>query len=130
MELRIGKVSTVNYKTGMVSVIYEEENNAVTAKMPCLSFNGEYKMPKADDYVAVAYLSNGSSIGLILGSFWNEKNRPKHPGKGVYHKEFAPNAYIHYDKDTLTLYAPNVKVITKSPVDKEVLTDEQFRKLE
>lgn len=73
MELRIGKVSTVNYKTGMISVIYEEENNAVTAKMPCLSFNGEYKMPKADDYVAVAYLSNGSSIGLILGSFWNEK---------------------------------------------------------
>ena len=98
--------------------------------MPCLSFNGEYKMPKADDYVAVAYLSNGSSIGLILGSFWNEKNKPKHPGKGVYHKEIAPNAYIHYDKDTLTLYAPNVKVITKSPVDKEVLTDEQYRKLE
>lgn len=130
MELRIGKVSTVNYKTGMVSVIYEEENNAVTAKMPCFSFNGEYKMPKADDYVAVAYLSNGSSIGLILGSFWNEKNKPKHPGKGVYHKEIAPNAYIHYDKDTLTLYAPNVKVITKSPVDKEVLTDEQYRKLE
>ncbi len=124
MELRIGKVSTVNYKTGMVSVIYEEENNAVTAKMPCLSFNGEYKMPKADDYVAVAYLSNGSSIGLILGSFWNETNRPKYPGKGIYHKEISPDCFIHYEKDTLTIKAPKLKIVTEEPVEKEVKTHE------
>ena len=96
MDLRIGKVSTVNYKTGMVSVIYEEESNAVTAKMPCLSFNGEYKMPKVDDYVAVAYLSNGSSIGLILGSFWNETNKPLHSGKDVYFNPAAISGTLVY----------------------------------
>ncbi len=124
MDLRIGKVSTVNYKTGMVSVIYEEESNAVTAKMPCLSFNGEYKMPKADDYVAVAYLSNGSSIGLILGSFWNETNKPQHSGKGVYFKELSPEAYILFENNTLTIKAPNIKVVSETPVEKEVKANE------
>jgi hypothetical protein len=36
--LRLGKISTINYKDGTARVLYTDRDNAVTAELPLLSF--------------------------------------------------------------------------------------------
>jgi phage baseplate assembly protein gpV len=110
--IRIGIVSTIDYENGLVSVKYDDLNNSVTAKMPYLSMNSEYKMPRIDDTVLVLYLSNGSSIGIVIGSFWNKKNKPPVNGKDVYYKELASEIDITCINGELVIKAPKIKVIT------------------
>ena len=44
--IRIGKVSSVDYGSGMIKVTYPDLDNSVTDDLPYLTFNDEYKMPK------------------------------------------------------------------------------------
>ena len=42
-ELRIGKVSSIDYDHGMIRVVYTDRDKAVTKPLPVLTFNDEYK---------------------------------------------------------------------------------------
>lgn len=98
--LRIGKVSSINYGTGMVQVVYKDKGDAVTAEMPYANFNDEYHMPEIGESVLVGHMSNGSSRGVVLGTIWNRKNIPAESGEGVYRKEFSKKkgaAYARFD---------------------------------
>lgn len=99
-EIRIGQVSSVDYKNGMMRILYSDRDNGVTKDMPYLSFNDEYKMPAVGQYVLVAHLSNGSEAGIVLGSYWNETNRSMDAKKGMYRKEFGTSpgqAFLSFD---------------------------------
>lgn len=103
-ELRIGKVSSIDYDHGMIRVVYTDRDGAVTKPLPVLTFNDEYKMPKVGQYVLVGHLSNGTEAAYVMGTFWNAANEPGRSGKGVYRKEFAHKtgeAYIDYDGEPL-----------------------------
>ena len=115
-EIRLGQVSTVDYSNGMVSVRYPDLDNSVTNKMPMLSFNGEYKMPNVDDTVVVLKLSNGSSIGIVLGGYWNTTNKPVAAGKNVYRKEISDNTFFEYKDNCLVIHSPNIRFETDSGV--------------
>ena len=43
--IRIGKVSSVDYGSGMIKVTYPDLDNSVTDDLPYLTFIDEYKMP-------------------------------------------------------------------------------------
>lgn len=73
---RIGTVSSVNAAAGSVSVIYQDRGDGATDELPCLNFNGRYKMPNKGDTVVVLHAQNGSSEGVVLGTIWNETNKP------------------------------------------------------
>lgn len=112
-DIRIGKVSSVDYENGMVRVLYTDRDGSVTKGLPVVTFNDEYKMPRVGQYVLVVHLSNGSEAGYVLGTYWNMSNVPSKSGKGVYRKElgFKPGeAYIEYDSEgqRLELHADNV----------------------
>lgn len=101
--IRIGKVSSVNYETGMMEVVYTDKDNAVTSELPYANFNNEYCMPKIGEQVLVAHLSNGSSRGVVLGTMWNKKNTPEENGKKLYRKELSKTpgvAYIRFDDES------------------------------
>lgn len=87
--LRTGKVSSIDYKTGMMQIVYADKGNAVTTLMPYVNFNNEYCMPKVGELVLVGHLTNGSSRGVVLGTMWNKKNMPAESGEGLYRKEFS-----------------------------------------
>lgn len=55
--IRIGKVSSVDYGSGMIKVTYPDLDNSVTDDLPYLTFNDEYKMPKVGASVLVVHLS-------------------------------------------------------------------------
>jgi len=117
--IRVGKVSSVNHELGMIRVVYLDKGSSVTAELPVLSFNGEYKMPGIDDLVLVTHLSNGSAAGIVLGTFWSKANRPGRAGEDIYHKELGRKngaAYFDFDEKTghLTIRADSVEILTKS----------------
>ena len=99
-DIRVGKVSSVDYETGMVRVVYKDKDDTVTAYLPYASINNEYKMPKVGEAVLVAHLSNGSSRGVVVGGYWNSANKPPESGKDIYRKDLSDvpgTAMYRYD---------------------------------
>lgn len=112
-EIRIGKVSSVNYAQGMVRVTYPDRDDSVTAEIPVFSFTDEYKMPKVGSQVLVVHLSNGAAAGVCLGHYWNEKNTSKATGEGVFRKELGQDygeAFIEFKGGTVTIHADKIKI--------------------
>jgi hypothetical protein len=110
--LRLGKISTINYKDGTARVLYTDRDNAVTAELPLLSF--EYRMPAVDDFVLVCHLPNGGAAGIILGPIWNDNNRPPEGKEGLYRKDFdktAGKCYLRYDGSELKILAPKLTLV-------------------
>lgn len=110
-EVRIGKVSSIDYEHGMISVLYDDLEGCVTDHMPCLEMNGEYKMPPIGSMVLVLHLSNGLSMGIVCGGFWNEANVPQEYGKGLYRKEMGAKpgeAYLKFHEGKLLIKAPQI----------------------
>ena len=53
-DIRVGRVSAVNYEAGTISVVYEDRDGSVTKDIPMLSH--EYMMPEPGDMVQVSPL--------------------------------------------------------------------------
>ena len=102
-EIRVGRVSSVNYESGMARVTYRDKDESVTCEFPILTNNDEYRMPQAGQDVLVAHLSNGSSRGAIIGTLWNKKYVPYETGQELYRKELSRKkdaAYVRYSDET------------------------------
>ena len=74
-ELRFGRVSSIDYQTGRVSVYYSDRSKCVTDFLPMIS-NGIYIMPKIGAKVAVIHLTHDLSEGVVLGTLWEGSNKP------------------------------------------------------
>lgn len=112
-EIRIGKVSKVDYKNGQVAVVFDDLDGEVTDLLPCATFNNEYHMPAVEDYVLVVHFSNGVEAGVVLGTCWSEENKPPVKGKDLYRKDYSNKlgtAYTKYDPQArrLTIKADHI----------------------
>ena len=97
-EIRVGKVSSIDYPSGMIRVVYHDKDNDVTRPIPL--FSSEYAMPPVGALVAVVHLSNGAEAGVVLGRPWSAKLTPPEGFEGLYRKDFdlTPwKCYIRYD---------------------------------
>ena len=112
-ENRIGTVSNVDKTTGMVSVIYNDRDGEVTQLLPYATFNDEYKLPKIGENVLVIHLSNGKEMGIVLGTYWNEKNVSEKTS--MYYKKISENAFFDYDGEILSISAEFVKLTSLKP---------------
>lgn len=102
-EIRVGRVSSVNYEAGMARVTYRDKDETVTSEFAILTNNDEYRMPQIGQDVLVSHLSNGSSRGAIIGTLWNKKYAPKEAGEDLYRKDLSREkdaAYIRYSDET------------------------------
>lgn len=102
-EIRVGRVSSINYESGMARVTYHDKDDSVTSEFPILTNNDEYRMPQIGQDVLVAHLSNGSSRGAIIGTLWNKKYTPNETGEELYRKDLSRKtdaAYIKYSDET------------------------------
>lgn len=123
-DMRIGKVSSINYETGMMRITYTDKNKSVTREFPMLNYGGQYHMPEVGQSVAVAHLSNGSSRGVILGTVWNKNNLPTEGKKGVYRQDFSKTAGAavqQYTEGTgeMVLKAPNISITGNNETELE-----------
>jgi len=110
-EIRIGKVSFVNYAAGTVRVVYPDRSDKSTAELPVFcGFGKEYQMPDVGDLVLVVHLSNDSSMGIAMGKFWNQSMAPKKSGADVYYKEFQKEgaAFLEAAAGIMRLHAASL----------------------
>lgn len=101
--IRVGRVSSIDYAKGLVSVTYPDKDSSVTKPLPMLS--AAYNMPNVGDQVLVLHLSNGAEAGLVLGRYWNDKNMPKENGAGLFRIDLNRDgtAYIKCSGSTITM---------------------------
>lgn len=88
-NIRLGKISSIDYAKGMARVVYHEKDDDVTRLIPLLSH--EYKMPPVGSQVLVVHLSNGTEAGVVLGRPWSDKNAPPEGGANLYRKDLGQN---------------------------------------
>lgn len=75
--IRMGYVSSFDEGAGMASVYYPDRDaNAATSKMPVFLPFGVGQKLKKDDAILVVHLSNGSEVGIVLGTFAQEGEAP------------------------------------------------------
>lgn len=75
--IRMGYVSTFDAASGMCSVVYPDRNaETATSKMPVFLPFGAGQKLKKDDAILVVHLSNGSEVGIVLGTFAQEGEAP------------------------------------------------------
>ena len=85
--IRMGKVSSIDYANGMISVTYPDLDNSTTDNFPVFSLTDEYKMPGIGQEVLVLHMSNGQSAGIVMGRYWNKGNRPPVSGENIFRKD-------------------------------------------
>lgn len=128
-NLRVGRVSSVDYENGMMRVVYNDKGKAVTANLPYCNWNNEYRMPQIGEMVMTAHLSNGTSRGVVVGTFWNRKNQPHEYGQPLYRKDLSkiPGAAIYrYDDDTGE-YLLKIPIIEINAIDSLLLDGPETR---
>ena len=129
-EIRVGKISSVDYTSGTVRVVYEDQDDAVTRPIPLLSF--EYLMPEVDDMVLVLHLSNGTEAGVVIGRPWSDQRVPPESGQGLYRKDFhneVGKAFLRFsekDSETMTLHVKNLVIEAENvtaKAEKDIVLD-------
>lgn len=117
--VRVGKISSIDYGTGMVRVTYSDRDSSTTTDMPYINFNNEYSMPKIGEQVLAVHMSNGTSRGIVIGTMWNQNNVPPVSGEGVYRKEYSNKsgkAYSEYSdaSGTYSIVVPGISLSGKN----------------
>jgi phage baseplate assembly protein V len=99
--IRIGTVSSVNYKEGKLRVCFEDQDKIVTDELPMLSF--EYEMPDVGEPVLCLFLGNGITNGFCLGRYYYDGDPPMQWGQNIYFKRFLKDATQRYDSTAKTM---------------------------
>lgn len=115
--VRVGTVSSVDYKAGTVRVTFPDRDNMVSDELPVLIPGGYGKsnpIPAAGESVVCLFLGNGLHAGYCLGTFYDEL--PGTPEQnGVY---FEDGSYVYYDRTTQTL---QVRAVSGVKIDGDLI---------
>lgn len=104
-EVRVGYVSSIDYENGLCEIHYPDRDDTVTEMVPFLS-NREYRTPEVEDMVLVLHPGDSPEDAAVMGTIWNEKNKPTEGKKGTYRKEYSNKngqAYRKFDADAKEL---------------------------
>ena len=110
--VRIGQISSIDYKNGRAKVTYPDRDDDVTAALPFLAY--EYMMPKSGDDVLVLHLSNDGTDGVIIGKMYSSENLPKKYGKGTYDKMLDTVSEIYSKDGAMEITADTLKFTCKT----------------
>lgn len=116
VTLFYGKISSIDYKSGMADITLQERENQVIQGVPFLSM--VYEMPKPGEIVAVLFEELDGQIGkgVVLGRLFIDGNKPAEPGADIFYKQFADGSGIKYDSVTEALEI-RVKKVTVNEIE-------------
>lgn len=110
--IRIGQISSINYKNGTAKVVYPELDDAVTDDLPFLSF--EYMMPAIGDQVLVVHKAGAMHEGVIVGQIFENDNLPDLYGSGQYQKKLDSVTEVSSKAGALVIDAKSIQFKTDS----------------
>lgn len=119
--VRVGRVSSINPEDGTARVIFPDMDDDVSDDLPVLHTGSQtlkgYYMPDIDEQVVCLMVPNisgkGSNDGFIIGSFFNDADKPIKTGASVCRIDFGDGSFVEHDRDTgnLTIQATGDIVI-------------------
>lgn len=123
--VRRGFISTVNPEKHTARVTFEDEDNLVSEEMPVIcpaaNKNNFYALPDVQDEVIVLYeqTDNQQGSGVILGSIYNEVNKPKVNSQDKTRIDFDGGSFIEFDRSTgnLTIHCTGNIKVTANRID-------------
>ena len=101
--VRVGKVSAVIPERCACRVVFDDRDNLVSAELPvlqssCLN-NKFYGLPDVNDSVVCLMFPNDQNGGgVVLGSFYHEKNLPPAQVQDTSMIKFGDGTEIKYDR--------------------------------
>lgn len=106
--VRLGRVSSINIENMSARVIWSDMDDSVSDELPIVTPGCQkskiYWMPEIDEQVVCLMLPNtsgkGSNDGFIIGSFFNEVDRPVKVGAGIRRIDFGDGSFIQHNRDT------------------------------
>lgn len=107
--IRIGRVNSIDEKSGMVRVLFDDKDDLVSDWLPLFSF--EYSMPKVGEQVLCIFLLNGIQQGFCLRGFFSDIDKPPVQDKDIYFKKFDDDTSIQYNKKTKEFLIKSAKTI-------------------
>ena len=118
VTLFYGKISSIDYKSGMADITLQERENQVIQGAPFLSM--VYEMPKPGEIVAVLFEELDGQIGkgVVLGRLFIDDNKPAESGTDIFYKQFTGGSGIKYDPVTEALEI-RVKKVTANEIEYE-----------
>lgn len=103
--VRVGIVSSTNPEKNTVRVIFEDKDNLVSGDLRIVHRgsvgNKEYWMPDVGDECVCIFPTNDESCfdGYVLGTLFNEKDKPNAKSQDVSRIDFKDGTFIEYDRD-------------------------------
>ena len=86
-DIRIGKISSIDYAKGVARVTLEDKGGSTTAEFSFIA--DRYQMPRVGDQVITAHQSNDTAAGVIIGPVWHDGRRPPEGYEHLYRKDLA-----------------------------------------
>lgn len=106
--IRIGTVTNVYPENGKVKVYYEDTESS-SLPLPMVSMNREQSMPDVGDTVITLHMTNGSSQGFCIGTYFDDD----YEGSEKYTKEFDDKAFVECDKGNYRLVCEDITLESK-----------------
>lgn len=106
--IRIGTVTNVYPENGKVKVYYEDTESS-SLPLPMISMNKEQSMPDVGDTVITLHMTNGSSQGFCIGTYFDDD----YEGSEKYTKEFDDKAFVECDKGNYRLVCEDITLESK-----------------
>lgn len=107
--IKIGEVSSVDYKNATARVVFSDEDDAVSYDLQVMQKNTvenkDYVMPDVGEEVICLFLPCGDADGFILGSVYAGEITPPETSKDKRTVVFSDNTKISYDRSSHTLSA-------------------------
>ncbi|MEI6857075.1 phage baseplate assembly protein V [Psychrilyobacter sp.] len=104
--LRLGKVSSINYKEVSVSVEFDDSPGVISKGLKILSDHTskekDYSLPNPGEDVVCVFLPHAPTVGFVLGSYYSGKNLPTDTGK-IKYILFPDGTKIKYNMETSVL---------------------------
>ena len=117
---RVGKVVAVDEKTAKVRVELEDADKVITYWLPVVVQKAQddkfYWLPDIGELVLVGFLDYGIEQGFVLGSIYNQQDKPPVASKDKMHIQFKDGTVIEYDRNTH-------KLLIHSVGDIEIISD-------
>ena len=109
---RVGKVVAVDEKTAKVRVELEDADKVITYWLPVVVQKAQddkfYWLPDVGELVLVGFLDYGIEQGFVLGSIYNQQDKPPVASKDKMHIQFKDGTVIEYDRNTHKLLIHSV----------------------
>lgn len=108
--IRVGRVSAVYPERCTARVAFDDREDLVSYELPMLGrgslYNKDYWLPDVEELVWCLFLPTGNQQGVILGTTFNQKDKPPDPpvpDKDKRHFCFGDGTSIEYDRQSHTL---------------------------